>query len=266
MKAPLFLSIAIIPSSGILNSFQCDPCIRLDSKAVCSMQLRLGPADTIHAGLAADETDGWDIQFDRFLIIVGDVEVREFGADVAIDNDSRDRIVDLTVVTEAPNVSVFYSEASTTTDLGPHHAYVDIMASTDIFTGNASQEDVDFMIANGFAIYLEVTATKDNATKTLAIGFNEGTQLVQCLISSSLDGNGRLTEALEIHGEELFVMGLGESSSVQFDWIADADANDDGIITREELAASMLESGDETALERLQSRLPALGGVGCGRA
>lgn len=194
--------------------------------------------DFIEEGIPAEEfEDEWAVKFDKFLVNLGEIKVAQsdgtVGAEVA-----ETKTWDVTkpgpvVVAEVKDV--------------PDAKYPDVsyaMAPSDTATaGNASAADVTLMKAGKFSVYVEGKATKGEAEKTFKWGFTSNTLLETCMSADGEHGlvvpsGGDVKVELTIHGDHLFLDDLqSEESVMRFDEIAAADANDDGEVTLEELAA-----------------------------
>jgi len=92
-------------------------------------------------------------------------------------------------------------------------------------------------------VYVELTATDGDTTKTLAAGFAGATTYSGCFTTVNFDSAGSARIELTIHGDHLFYSDLGDTPSVRFSALANADTDDDGAITPAELAAAPAGAG-----------------------
>ena len=211
--------------------------------------------DFIEAGIPADEVaDGWDITFERFLVVLGPVSVADTTAGKGATLEGT-TLFDLTAA--GPH------EMGTTPELaarGWDSVGFDIQAaSADTERhSSASEADLELMLDEGYSVYAEGEATRDDVTKTFAWGFTGTTEYRDCVEVDArgeeerlgiLVSNGGVTDVqLTIHGDHLFYDDLtAENAVLRFDPIAaaDDDGNADGDVTREELEAVLLVDIDE---------------------
>lgn len=199
--------------------------------------------DYVEREIPADDVeDGWTIRFDRFLLAIGAVTVAEPGAPPAA-RMTASKIFAMT----APGAK----EVVRFPDL-PARAYPEVSfevapvtADTELGEG-ATDADRDAMVAGGWSVYVEATATRGEVTKRLRWGFGTRTRYERCRSNAAgkpTDGvvvtNGGVEVVeLTIHGDHFFYDDLAApDAKVRFDALADADADADGEIALEELAA-----------------------------
>lgn len=194
---------------------------------------------------ASDVEDGWSITYDRFLVVIGDVSVGELGGATAA------RLAGSRLF----NQKIPGDKAVTTFRDLPAKAYDRVSyriapatAATEPGDG-VTADDKTLMVSNGYSIYVEATATKAAVSKKYKWGFKLDTLYDRCkgeLAGKETDGavvtnGGTDTIQLTIHGDHLYYDDLqAKEAKVRFDNIAAADANDDGEVTLEELAAVKL--------------------------
>jgi len=120
---------------------------------------------------------------------------------------------------------------------------------------DVSEDDKALMIDGGFSLYASGTASTDVVEKRFAWGFTVGSRYNEC--HSEQDGrdeagvvvtnNGTVEVELTTHGDHLYYDRLQSSpdpsvvTSLRFDALAAADADDDGEVTLEELDATPLD-------------------------
>ena len=189
--------------------------------------------DLIENGLDSDETeDGWSVEFDKFLINLGSISVAE-GEDEPAVTIKKTAIWDL--VKEGPH-QIKTSEAKT--GRYDHTAYTISPANDDSVAGNAKDSDVELMKSGGYAVYAKGEASKGDKKVTFSWGFEETRKYKPCHSTADLKANKKETVQITIHGDHLFYdSAVSSDPDLRFEDIALADADDDGEVTAEELAA-----------------------------
>jgi hypothetical protein len=196
---------------------------------------------------AADVEDGWAIAFEKFLVTFHDIAIAEGDAAPVVtmpvsklfDNHlpGDKKVVDFPSVPAKAfdRVSFRIAPAVAATTLGD----------------GVTEADKQLMVSNGYALYVEATATKAAVSKKLKWGFKLNTLYDRCkgeVAGKETDGTvvtngGTDTIQLTTHGDHLFYDDLqAQEAKVRFDNLAAADVNDDGDITLEELALVKLAS------------------------
>ena len=186
----------------------------------------------IEEGIPADAFgDGWAVQFDKFLISIGEPRASAGGTVVG---DDRMYVVDLA----QPSGGDGYELATFEAPAGdPDHYGYRIAPSSDAIAINATPADAEALISSGYSIWLQGRATKDGVTKTLDWGFALKLGLGHCDAGARIDGDAAIMQAT-IHADHFFYDdAVSDEPGVAFQLIADSDANDDGAITLAELAA-----------------------------
>lgn len=183
--------------------------------------------------------DGWRVQLTRFLVAVDDIDA---------DGEPVDgqHVFDLSQPSggEGHDVAMLTMPAGTVETL----SYRIAPAGAGARSGNATAADLDTMRDGGWSIRVEGTATRETETKTFAWGFTTSTAYSPCETNQPLADGATATSQITIHADHLFYDDLdSEEPNVAFDLVAAADADGDGIVTIEELAAT-----DITAEERYQ--------------
>lgn len=194
---------------------------------------------------AADVEDGWTITYSKFLVAIGEVSVG------AAKSEPTSRMPGLKLFSmKRPGDKLVVTFASVPAKAYPHVSYTigPVTPATEIAEG-VTDSDKQLMLSGGYSVYVEATATKAGATKTLAWGFATKTLYDKCrgeLAGKETDGvvvtnGGTDNVQLTIHGDHLYYDDLqSKDAKLRFDNIALADANDDGKVTLEELAAVKL--------------------------
>jgi len=194
--------------------------------------------------------DGWTVKYSKFLINFQKLEVADAKGNVAAAMDGA-LLFDNHAKGVKPIVSFPGIEAKAWTDVSYEIAPV---ASGTVVDDSATEEDRQMMEDAGYSLYAAGTATKEDVAKTFAWGFVIGTRYERC--HSEQDGkdqfgvvvtnNAEVELQLTTHGDHLFYDRLQESpnpaivTSLRFDTLAAADADEDGEITLEELNAADL--------------------------
>lgn len=213
--------------------------------------------------IPADEfADGWSVEFDRFLVHVGGVYVRDrAGMRSELEGSW---LVDL----KQPGPHELGS-LELTSKAWPHVGYaVRPVTSTTLVHDSATEDQLASMEKGGFSVHVSGLATKGDVTKTFSWGFTNATAYDDCV--SDIDGRevagivvangGDETVQLTIHGDHLFYDDLASEDAVpRFAPIAAAD--DDGLVTLEELdAVSLVEIDAGTYGTGSASHVNDLGG------
>jgi len=166
----------------------------------------------IEEGIPASETDGWEVTFERFAVVLRDVKVADRGV-----------LVSYPIDLSRPSGGAGYLMG---TGLVPSGEYT----------------DATFTIA-----HMEVrgSATKGDVTKTFDWVFDEAVRYSECETTTVIPAGGAATFQITLHADHLLYDSLvSETPQLTFQGIADADADADGVITREELEAADLGAYD----------------------
>lgn len=159
----------------------------------------------IEDGIPASEmADGWAVEFERFEVNITEVNVA--GADISVP------------------ASVDLSESSS----GDGHE----LGSELVSTGDYGDGRFDIT-----RVDVEGTAAKGSVTKTFHWEFEDATSYKECDTTTSVTSGGDATFQITVHADHLFYDSLvAEEPQVLFQAFADADADEDGVITQAELA------------------------------
>jgi len=183
--------------------------------------------DFIEAGIPASEfVDGWAVTYDAFVVTVGALTAAGVGFPGA-------RAYDLTHKGPLP-------VASLRANAGAIAPVSYSLEPTDASTHNVNVDTAlfDTLVAEGWSVYLQGSATKDGQTLTFAWGFDLSVTYFSCHASGTVPANGTGTTQLTIHGDHPFYESIIDPDArLRFGPLADADANGDDEITRTELAA-----------------------------
>jgi hypothetical protein len=119
---------------------------------------------------------------------------------------------------------------------------------TDAVAGNVGPADVDAANEDGWSIFVEGTAIRDDQTKAFSWSFDTDTTYFDCQTGQVVPDDGEATSQITIHADHLFYDDLeSPEPDIAFDLVASADADADGVVTAEELRGV-----DITAHERYQ--------------
>jgi hypothetical protein len=186
--------------------------------------------------------DGWTIKYSKFLVVLGNIKVQDASNGVAAEQKGT-KLVDHTKAGKKPLVTFTNLEAKAWT----HVSYEMVPATAATELAGATEADRALMVQGGYSMYVEAMATKGAVGKSYKWGFKTATLFDRCRAGSvdgkdGVDGvvvkNG-ITDTVEltIHGDHLYYDDLQSvDAKVRFDNIAAADADNDGVITMEELS------------------------------
>lgn len=193
---------------------------------------------------AADLEDGWSIRFHKFLLVLRNVTVADREGNVGARMQGS-ILFDHTQPGPKPVVTFHDLEA------GPWErvSYEITPPDADTTLVGATEADGEYMRSAGASVHIEATARKGDVEKRLDWTFTAATRYADC--AGEKDGKhtegvlvtngGTDTVELTIHGDHFFYDDLQAASAKRrFAPIAAADADDDGEVTLEELAAVRL--------------------------
>ena len=186
--------------------------------------------------------DGWTIRYSKFLVVLSEVQVAEEDA-APVASLAAPILFDM----HTPGVKAVTSFANLPGKPYAHVSYAIAPATPAVTLGTgATEADKAEMVTNGYSVFVDGVATKASISKKFTWGFKTNTLYERCkgeLAGKETEGvvvtNGGTDEVqLTIHGDHFFYDDLQSSlAKVRFDNIAAADANADGAVTLEELAA-----------------------------
>lgn len=216
--------------------------------------------DQIPAASEDGLVDGWTVKFSKFLVVIGNVSVADAGGKEAARLGGT-KLVDH--VQKGKKTLISFPDL-------PAQAYEKV--GFQILPANAQTEvvgaaaaDKDFMVQNGYALYIEGSATKDiegspttgQVTKTFKWGFSATTTYTDCKAEQGgketpgivITSGGTDTTELTIHGDHFFYDRLqGDPTgqiptNLRFEAVAKADDDGDknGEITLDELAQAPID-------------------------
>lgn len=203
--------------------------------------------DYIEQGIpaAAFPKDGWSVKYSRFLVVFRAITVADSAGAVAA-TMTTPHVFDMTQAGEKEITTFKGLEAKgwdrVSYQLGP-------TTSDAILAPGIADADEHLMLEAKAHLHVEAVATKGSVTKTLNWTFAAPTLFVECegeqggkkTLGVTVTSGGTQTVQLTIHGDHLFYDDLQAANAVpRFDAIAKADANADGEVTLDELAAVRL--------------------------
>lgn len=243
-----------------------------------SLTVLLESEDVIVDGLEAGESaenirDGWNVTFDKYVVVVGDVDLH-FSSDESMEAEAEDIFaVDLTKVPSSglelwgfDDLKAGRWEFNYSTSGGAHGALRD---------DSVSRNDFDEMVDNDWTYLIEGELSNeegqscppaslvepgnnesngnesggnecyDAARVQFAFGATAMAGYGPCEIDEvpgvSVPSGGTQTVAITIHGDHIFFNGFPEGNEGgvrrEAQWLADCDLNLDGMVTQEELEA-----------------------------
>lgn len=206
----------------------------------------------IPAGGDGGFVDGWSVKYSKFLYVFGSITVAEESGAVGASLGAETLLVDNVIAGKKTLTSFANLPARAYTKVG--YQSVPATASTRIISG--TQADLDLMVANGYRIYVEGTATGPNKeTKSFKWGFTGTVTYSTCqarendqnLFGLVVTDGATDTAELTTHGDHLFYNRLQPDDSgvnpteLRFQRIADADKDGDDVVSLDELAAVAIE-------------------------
>jgi len=220
------------------------------------LAVSLQAEDTIAEGLAAgsgDEqiTDGWAIEYTKFIVALGHVHVQQAGG--AVNEVEMDLLADLRTVSSAGRPIQTLSGLPT----GRYMFEYDTPIASADFTRDASVTAADQarMVAEGCTYLIQGTATRE--TRSIAFDFCLAAETVlECSAMAGAEGivinSGSNSAAMTLHGDHLWFNGFpdGDEGVVlrRAGWLALADdrTGADGLLTNADLAATPVTVLDPT--------------------
>lgn len=178
---------------------------------------------------AAEVGDGWAVDFSRFEVSISDVTV------------SGERV-------EVPtSIDLAVSSSGAGHELG------------SALVGAGELADAGFTIAK---VEIVGTATKAATTKSFTWVFDQPTRYEECETTTSVTDGGSATFQITVHADHLLYDSLVSSEpQVLFLALADADTDNDGVISQAELTATDIgayDPGSEDGVDNLWAWLTAL--------
>ena len=187
--------------------------------------------------------DAWSVKYSKFLIVYHDVTIADEGGSV-VAKLAHPLVFDMTKKAQGhpKTLTTFELEAKSWPDLSYQLGPI----TADAQPGDlATRSDVALMQTAQASVHVEGDATAQNGIqKSFSWSFSPATLLEGCHgikdgkeVEGVLITNGGTEEVeLTVHGDHLFYDDLQSAESgPRFQAYADADANNDGIVTLEEM-------------------------------
>lgn len=282
MKKKLAMSPSSKPqfvmARALVFATGCLACSCNDGAGTGSLTVLLEPEDVIIEGMDAgsgpsDIHDGWSVQFDNYLVAVGDIDLH-FSTDESVEAEASDVfIVDLTEI-PASGLALWEFDSL---DAGSWEFYYSSAGAAHgaLQHESVSDEDFELMVEDDFTYLVRGTLANDDGQscppaslvtpgdaepsgsdeagndcfESTSIDFVFGATAETSFGPCAIDGvsgvavpdGGGQTVAISIHGDHLFFNGFPEGSeggiSRYAQWLADCDLDLDGTVTQEELEA-----------------------------
>lgn len=220
-------------------------CGEEDGTGGARAELGIWGEELIERGIPAEEfADGWSVEFDQFLVVVSQVHLAS--AQASGGRCAGPAVVDL--VRPGPHALCAldlpagrYERAGYT--IAP------LTADDEPSAALASPAQLALLQTEGHSVYVAGTAARERDSLRFAWGFSGATEYADCV--AVRDGREQpgvtLTEGnvsrveLTIHGDHLFYDDLASpDAALRFEPLARADADSDGEVTLDELAAVRL--------------------------
>lgn len=195
----------------------------------------------IEEELPAEEfADGWSVRFTKFLIAIDGITVAD-GDAVGVKHTEQ-RVFDMT----KPGKKAIF-EAELAAKEWPNVSFrIGPVGTGAVVDASATDEDLQRMQQGGFSVVIEGVGSKGDVSKSFSWAFASDTTYKNCKgeISGAVRAGAVVTEGgtdsieLTIHGDHFFYDDLASADAkLRFANMAAADANDDGVISQEELGA-----------------------------
>jgi hypothetical protein len=227
---------------------------------VGSVQVQLEAEETIPGGIPAgdgdeDVIDGWSIEFDRYVIVVGDVSL-EGGGDPR--RDSAAVAMDLARIAEGGHPLARFEDVAATS--WPQVSFSTPIATASVVRDESvAQVDFDRMVAEGCTYLIVGTATHPTGQRCVrgdpamcdsvtSVRFDlcaaAATVYGPCESDTGIEGlivaaGTTTTVNFTIHGDHVFFNGfpVGAEGSVarRAQWLVDSVVDRDGVVTRADL-------------------------------
>ncbi|TKD08855.1 hypothetical protein E8A74_13770 [Polyangium fumosum] len=214
-----------------------------------SAQVFVEAEDTIPNGLSAgmgdeDIQDGWSVTYDRFLVAIGNIRASRSDATEALSAPDV-YVLDLKKVPAGGYVvATFEGVSATRWDRFGFDLPNAKPGAKGL--GNTTEADVSLLVDNGWSLYIAGTLDNGTTQKTFRWGLAAGASYDDCATEDEIPGfavpaGGSVPVKPTIHGDHWFFNNITAGAEVTAryaQYIADADANDDGETTLDELKAT----------------------------
>lgn len=187
---------------------------------------------------ASEVEDGWNLRFTKFLVSVGDITVASSAGGTG-GSLAGYRVYDLATLSGPLSVGSLPGVTAQRMD----RVSFRIGSAASATAANATAADVTAMTSAGYSVYVEGQGERMGRTVRFRWGFTVPVTYERCQSSETEVGvavptDGTVTAQLTIHGDHFFYDDLqSPDARLRFDAIAAADANMDGEVSLDELAA-----------------------------
>ncbi|MEW6431260.1 MAG: hypothetical protein AB1730_07095 [Myxococcota bacterium] len=188
--------------------------------------------------------DGWTVKYERFLVVLGEFSL----AKKTGEQGPKQQAAGIVNLVKPGPVELFSWKDVPAAKWDRVSYGIGPAKSSATGIGAIDASDVERMKTGGLAVYVEGSATKNGTSKRFAWGFANDTLYDECTNMDYGDGvtiptGGQEVVQLTIHGDHFFYDDLeSPEAKLRFQALADADADADGAITLDELAAVQLTS------------------------
>lgn len=200
-----------------------------NSTSRADLEVRVYGEDYVEDRIPAEDTDGWEIAFSDFLIVISDVN-GETGGEAFSDTSSY--VVDLKA--SSGGLGHVMSSIESKTGAVDFLNYSVSPATDASVAAGVDAEELQFMAENGYSVWVMGQATKEGVVKSFEWGFDAETLYANCETTAVV---GESPTTLTIHADHFFYDDFLSEPNVAFELVASADADEDGFVTRAELEA-----------------------------
>lgn len=199
------------------------------------LAVRIYGEEFIEEGIPASVfADGWALQFDSFLVNLGNVNVGATRMNGGGLDEFPFHVYDLT----RPSMGLGQVVVEGQVAVGLYGPSFWFAPDAETVANDVSEADLARMRDGGLALYVAGSATKAGVTKRFAWGFATKTSYGACETEVEVTSEVPATMEFTIHGDHLFYDDLfSETPAVRFDLVAQADVDGDGEVTQAELLA-----------------------------
>jgi hypothetical protein len=186
---------------------------------------------------AAEFEDGFTVTYSRFLAVVQEVSLRKKSGEVGPAQQGA-----LVVDVRRPGPVELFAWSAVPVGKWDDVRFAIAPATSATGVGEVPAADVSRMTTGGLSLYLEGTVVKADVTKRFAWGFTGNTRYSGCRSEALGEGltvpaGGAAEMQLTLHGDHPWYDALAGTRRLRAQAIVDADADGDGEVTLDELAA-----------------------------
>lgn len=202
-----------------------------------TLVLEIWGEEYIEDGIPATEfEDGWSVTFSKFVVLVHDPQAGP-GTD---DTGRQSFLPGCTAIDLVKKGPVVLDQMEVPS--GEYHdtSYSIRPAEGDCRSAANAPGDLDLqnMADKGYSVLVAGNASKTGKEVSFEWGFTRETHYTHCASTAVVKAGEEASIQLTIHGDHLFYDSLTNPGAVlRFQVLAEADSNDDGDVTMEELAA-----------------------------